>query len=99
MRSQNRSLEIDLLAATGDSLNADIARLGLQYQTLIDDLVARGNLGGAKVAQALFNSEFAALQFAKIQSDFDRFADNLRNREQSLANQQITGALTRIFHQ
>lgn len=94
-----REIEQQLTQARAQQLDnegrtAEAARIRLEAQ--YRDLLAR--LGkdseGAKLVQKLIDTGVAQAQFDEVKAQFDRTVADLQARQQAIANQQQTGAIT-----
>jgi tape measure domain-containing protein len=97
-----RSLEAELAQARAQQLEnegrtADAARIRLeaQYRDLLARLVeAAGNEAGVRLIRGLIDTGVARAQFDEIKAQFDQVTRDLQQRQQAIAAQRETGALS-----
>lgn len=82
------------LENAGQGAAAARIRLEAQFRDLIARLQAAGNVEGVKLIQRLIDTGVAQAQFDQIKAQFDKTLADLRARQQAIADQQATGALT-----
>lgn len=81
------------LEALGRSAEAAGLRLDAEFKEILARYVANGDKAGEELARRVLDRKKFAAQFDQIQNEFDVQMAALNAREQSLANQAITGAL------
>lgn len=89
---QLRQAEIEDLENQGRTADAARLRLQEQYGELLRKLGADSD--GAKLIQRLINTEVARAEFAEIKAQFDQVTRDLQQRQQAIAAQRETGALS-----
>ena len=88
---QNRAQELELLGRNGE---AERLRLESQYRDMIRRLEAEGNTAGVQLINRLIDTQVARARFQELETEFDRVTERLRARQQSIADQQRTGAIS-----
>lgn len=96
-----REIEQQLAQARAQQLEnegrtADAARIRFeaQYRDLLARLQAEGNTAGVRIIRGLIDTGVAQAQFDEVKAQFDRTVADLQARQQAIANQQQTGAIT-----
>lgn len=93
LRLQLDGLRAQELEGRGQTAEAAKIRLEAQFAELIKRLQAEGDTAGVDLVRRLINTEASRAQFDELQTQFDRVVARLRQRQQSIADQQATGSL------
>ena len=88
------SARAQLLQAQGFTAEAARIQIEQQYRDLLKRLEADGNEAGVKIIKSLINAKIAQAEFDQIKEQFDLVRAQLQARQQSLADQQRTGAIS-----
>jgi tape measure domain-containing protein len=96
-----RAIEDQLTQARAQQLEnegrtADAARIRLeaQYRDLLARLEAAGDEAGVRLIRGLIDTGVARAQFDEIKAQFDQVTRDLQQRQQAIAAQRETGALS-----
>lgn len=79
------------LAASGDQPAAKALQLKTEYEKLINDLTARGDVAGVEIINKLINLEVADARLAQLRDKISSAKDGLKNTEESVGNRVISG--------
>ena len=97
----SRALEDQLAQARAQQLDnegrtaeAATIRLEAQYRDLLARLEAAGNEAGVRLIRGLIDTGVARAQFDELKTQFDRVTTDLQARQQAIAAQRETGALS-----
>jgi len=89
-------LQLDLLKATGQSVDAAGAEIEKKYGALQQRLQAAGNTEGASLVGKLMGIEKAKAELDQLQQQIERIFNEQSRREQSIQTEQQTGLMSEL---
>lgn len=94
IQRQLNAAKVQQLEDAGQAEAAARLRLEEQYRDLLRRLRAEGNVAGVQIIEGLINTGVAKARFDQIKAEFDRVLQDLRARQQAIADQRATGAIS-----
>lgn len=92
-------VEIELLRLTGQGVEARSNELSLQFDQLIADLRAKGDLAGVALVERFINLELADARLAALRDRIDKATEAFAQAQQDAANRVTTGVASPLVAQ
>lgn len=94
LADEMEQVNIRLLQASGQDVDARTAQLERQYDDLIARLLAKGDVAGIELVTKLINLEVSSERLAQLREQIADVLDDLKNAEQSADARVSTGEIT-----
>ncbi len=94
IQSKLLQARIDTLKNEGKIVEARSLELQRQYGELLTNLKTKGDVAGIDLIDGLINTELTQAKLQQLESQFNATLLELRAKEQSIVNQQASGALS-----
>lgn len=90
----NQSLRIELLRANGQDNQADLLEKEFKLKETMQGFIKQGNIEGAALAKALFDTDIYKTQVDKIKGEIDELFDYQARQERAIQTQVQVGLIT-----